>query len=93
MRLAGKLGRKLFSRAAGAGAGRIAGLRHETIDHPVEHHAVVETFAHQFLDALHVTRREVRPHRDDDVAVRGFQDQRILVTHEILPAAVAASVV
>ena len=37
MRLGGELGRQVgLGRAAGAGAGGIAALRHEAVDHPVE---------------------------------------------------------
>jgi hypothetical protein len=40
--------------------------------------AVVETVAHEFLDARHVTRREVRPHLDPHRALRGLEEQRVL---------------
>ncbi len=46
-----------FVGAAHAGAGRIAALRHEAVDHAVEHHAVIEAFARQFLDAGDMARR------------------------------------
>ena len=48
MRLGVELGRQVrIARAAGAGAVRAAGLRHEAVDHAMEHDAVVEAFAHQ----------------------------------------------
>ena len=54
-----------------AGAGRVAALRHETRDHPVEHHAVVEAAVGELGDALHVARRQVGPELDDDIAAGG----------------------
>src|SRR5580704_15982498 len=51
VRLARELGLELLAGAPRAGAGGIAGLRHEAVDHPMKHHAVVKALAHQFLDA------------------------------------------
>src|SRR6266404_3780545 len=45
-----ELGLELLARAAGAGPLRTAGLRHEALDHAVEHDAIVKALAHQFLD-------------------------------------------
>ena len=43
MPLGGELGRQVGQlAAAGAGAGRVAALRHEALDHAVERRAVVE---------------------------------------------------
>ena len=65
--------------AAAAGAGRIAGLGHEAVDHAVEHDAVVEMLADQRLDLRHVVRREVGPQLDRDPAVLGVEIDRIVV--------------
>ncbi len=45
-----KLGLEVFARATGAGAGRVAGLRHEAFDHAMKHDAVVKALTRQFLD-------------------------------------------
>src|SRR3546814_8625162 len=58
MRLVVELGIQLLARTAGAIAARIAGLGHEALDHPVELHAVIKTFAHQFLDAGDMVNRK-----------------------------------
>src|SRR5262249_43381618 len=78
MRFAVKLRLELLARAPGAGAGRIAGLRHEAVDDAVEDDAVVEAVAHQFLDARDVARRKVWPHRDRHRAACRFQDQHVV---------------
>src|SRR5215204_2926751 len=44
-----EFGLQLGAGAAGAGAGRVAGLRHETVDDAVERHAVVEAAPGQRL--------------------------------------------
>src|SRR3954451_1960141 len=75
MRLLVELGLQLLAGAAGAGALRAAGLRHEAVDHAMEHDAVVEAFTHEFLDARDVARRQIRPHLDGDGALRSFEDQ------------------
>src|SRR5438477_590205 len=54
-----ELGFELLARAAGTGPLRAASLSHETLDYAVEHDAVVETFAHQFLDTRDMARREI----------------------------------
>ena len=64
MRLLVELGLQLLAGAAGAGAVRAAGLRHEAVDDAVEDDAVVEALAHQFLDARDVAGREVGTHLD-----------------------------
>ena len=82
MRLRVELGRQVWiARAAGAGALRAAGLRHEAVDHAVEHDAVVEAFVDERLDALDVLRREVGPQLDHDVALGGFERQLFSVGH------------
>src|SRR4051794_11678685 len=55
-------------RAAAAGAGRIAGLRHKALDHAVERYAVVKALARERLDAFDVAGREVGAQLDDDAA-------------------------
>ena len=59
MRFGVELGLELLAGAAGAGAVRAAGLRHEAVDDAVEDDAVIEALAHQFLDAGDVAGREV----------------------------------
>ena len=49
--------RKSVSRAAGAGAGRVAALNHEAFDHAVKDHAVVETVFRQEHEVIHGLRR------------------------------------
>src|SRR5581483_6303249 len=77
MRLLVELGLQLLAASAGAGAMRAAGLRHEAVDHAMEHDAVVEAFAHQFLDAGDMVGREIRTHLDGHGALCGFKDQSI----------------
>ena len=62
---------------------RAAGLRHEAVDHAVEHDAVVEALLHQRLDALDVLGREVGAQLDHDIALGGFQRQLFFVGHVI----------
>src|SRR5688572_28275384 len=51
VRLAAELGLEVgLFRATRTGAGRVASLRHETVDDPVEDDAVVEAFADELLD-------------------------------------------
>ena len=47
----------------------VAGLRHEAVDHPVEHHAVIGPGPRQRLDPLHVLRRDLRQQLDLDRAL------------------------
>ncbi len=54
--------------AAHAGAGWIAALRHEAIDHAVEHHAIVKTFACQLGNPLDMPGRQVRAQLDNNIA-------------------------
>ena len=62
MRLVGELGRQVGQvRAASAGAGRIAGLRHEAVDDAMEHDAVIKALLRQRLDLRDVLGREVGP--------------------------------
>ena len=53
--------------AAGAGAVRAAGLRHEALDHAVEGNAVIKALAGQSLDALHMAGSEIGTEFDDDL--------------------------
>src|SRR3954447_20234718 len=77
VRLLVELRLELLAGAAGAGAMRAAGLRHEAIDHAVEHDAVVEALTNQLLDARDMARREVGPHLDGDGALRSLEDQGV----------------
>src|SRR5665647_380461 len=84
MRLLVELGLQLLAGAAGAGALRTAGLRHEALDHAMEHDAVVESLAHQLLDPGDVAGGEIGPHLDRDRSLRGFEDQSIFgVSHAL----------
>src|ERR1700742_2631186 len=56
MRLLVELGLQLLAGTARAGAVRATGLRHEAVDHAMEHDAVVKPLAHQFLDPRDVVR-------------------------------------
>src|SRR5450631_2563893 len=87
MRFAVEFGLELLAGAAGAGALRTAGLRHEAIDHAVEHDAVVKTPAHQFLDPRDVSRRKIGPHFDGHRPLCGFEDQSIFgISHALFSA-------
>ena len=55
-------------RSAHAGAGRIAALRHEAIDHAVEDHAVVEALARKLRNTLDMAGGEIGAEADDDIA-------------------------
>src|ERR1700694_5732865 len=84
MRLLVELGLELLAGAAGAGALRTAGLRHEAVDHPMEHDAVVKSLAHQFLDPGDMAGGKIGPHFDGDRSLRGFEDQSIFgVSHAL----------
>ena len=67
----GKLG------AARARAGRVAGLRHETVDDAVEHDAVVKALARERLQPLDMVRREIGPKLDRHGAVLQLKEERI----------------
>jgi len=69
---------ELLAGAAGAGALRATGLRHETVDDAVKHDAIVEAVAHQFLDARDMPGREVRAHLNNDLAFGGLKRERVL---------------
>ncbi len=56
-------------RAARAGSGRIARLRHEAVDHAVENDAVIEATVRQRLDLLHMLGAKIGPQRDRDFAI------------------------
>ncbi len=64
MRLRREFGFELGARAAHAGAGRVAGLRHESVDHPVKDDAVVEAAANESLDVGAMPRRQIGAHLD-----------------------------
>src|SRR5712664_890179 len=77
MRFLVELGLEFLAGAAGAGALRTAGLRHEALDHTVEYDAVVKSLAHEFLDPRDVAGRKIGAHLDGDRPLRGFEDQSI----------------
>ena len=86
MRLGVEFGRQVgLLRSAHARAVGAAALRHEIVDHAVEHHAVVKALAHQFLDALDMLGRKVGAQLDLDVAalaVAGVErESEIFVGH------------
>src|ERR1700710_519463 len=84
MRLLVEFGLELLAGAAGSGALRTSGLRHETVDDAMEHDAVVKAFAHQFLDPRDMARRKIGPHLDGDGALGGFEDQSVVVVSHAL---------
>src|SRR5262245_8323840 len=65
-------------RAAGAGAGGIAGLRHEARDDAMEYDAVVEALAGELLHALDMLRREIGAKQDGNAAVLEVEQHHIL---------------
>ena len=66
-------------RAALAGAGRIAGLRHEAVDHAVEDHAVVEAFASKGFHSLDMVGCPTRHQTDrDTLTIRQVEQQDVL---------------
>jgi hypothetical protein len=75
-----ELGRKIgFFRAPHARAGRIAGLRHETIDHPMEDDPVIEALTRELLDLGHMLGRKVGAQADCHVAsLARLQHDRVL---------------
>src|SRR5579872_773215 len=78
-----RLGRELraqirLRRAARARARWVAALGHESWNHPVEHDPVVEPFARQLLDPLHVSGGEIGPQPDRDRAGLEREDQDVL---------------
>src|SRR3954463_2736381 len=82
MRLRAELGRQVrIARSARSGSLWTTGLRHETVDHAMEHDAVVEAFVDERLDALDVFGREVGPQLDHDVAFGGLERQLFSVSH------------
>src|SRR6476646_1052173 len=77
MGLTVEFGLELRTRPAGASALRASRLRHETVNHAVEHNAIVEPVLDELLDARDVTRRKIGPHLNDDVTFGGLQSRRI----------------
>src|SRR5262245_15537688 len=79
VRRIGELGLEIgLGRAAGAGARRVAALRHETFDDAVERHAVIEALAGQLLDAAHMAGRDVGPELDHHAAMRQIHIDGVL---------------
>src|SRR3954469_270972 len=84
MRLRAEFGRQVpVARPARSGGWGTPGLRHETVDHAMEHDAVVEAFVDERLDALDVFGREVGPQLDYDVAFGGLERQLFSVGHRV----------
>jgi len=67
-----------------AGAGRVAALGHETRDHPVKDHAVIEAAVGEVGNSLDVPRREIRAKLDDDVAAGRKSKGKTVVGHLLL---------
>ncbi len=63
---------------AHAGAGRIAGLRHEAVDDAMEDDAVVEAALGQGLDLRDMLWRKIGPQLDRDAAVLGVEIDGVL---------------
>ena len=67
--------------AAHAGARGITALGHEAADDAVEHQAVIEALAGQFLDPRDVLGRQVRAQFDHHAAVRGVHVKGVFRVH------------
>src|SRR5688572_24411923 len=78
MRLAVEFLLQLLAGAAHAGAGGIAGLRHEAVDDAVEDDAIIEFLTRQLLDAGDMVRCEIGAERDHGRALRRLEDERVL---------------
>jgi hypothetical protein len=84
MRFLVELSLEFLARAAGTGALRASGLRHETLDHAMEHDAIVKPLAHQFLDTSDMARRQIGAHFDGDGTLGGFKNQSIFcISHAL----------
>src|SRR3984893_5545116 len=84
MRFLVELGLELLAGAAGAGALRAPGLRHEALDHAMEHDAVIKSLAHQFLDPRDVAGGKIGAHLDGDGSLGGFEDQSVFgISHAL----------
>ena len=84
MRLAAELGLEVgLVGAAHAGAGRVAALGHEAVDHAVEDDIVVKALLRQLPDPRDVAGREIGAQPDDDVAaaVEGEDEGVLIVGH------------
>src|SRR5262249_40107832 len=86
VRLLVELRLELLTRAAGAGAVRAAGLRHEPVDNAMKDDPVVKAVLHQFLDARDMSLCKVRAHLDHYFAFAGLQRQRIFWLRHITPS-------
>ena len=86
MRLLRKFGLEVgFVRAAHARAGWIPPLRHEPGDDPVEGHTVVKAVAGEVCNALDMSRGQVWPKLDDDVAAGGKgEGEALAIGHEYI---------
>src|SRR6185312_499971 len=82
VRLLAELGRQALAHAAHAGAVGIAGLRHEAVDHAMEHDAIVLALARQLLDLRDVLWGKVRAHLDRDSAVLEVDVERVFLVHD-----------
>ena len=60
-----------------AGAGRIAGLGHEAVDHPVKDDAVIEVLPGQLLDPCHMVRRQIGAQLDFDASILKVEIKRV----------------
>ena len=72
-------------RSAHAGAGRVAALRHEAVDHAMKHDAVIKAFLGQRGDAFDVAGRQIRAQLDDDIAAAIECEGERFVGHEASP--------
>ena len=70
---------RIFRSAGAVEILAVAGLRHEAVHHAMERHVVVKAFARELLDALGVLGREIGAQLDDDAALGGVDDDRILL--------------
>jgi hypothetical protein len=63
---------------AHSGTSRIARLRHEPVDDPVEDEAIIEAALRQCLNLGHMFGREIGPEQDRDTSVLGVEIERVL---------------
>ena len=85
MRFLAELGRQIrLVGTAGAGAGRVAALRHESGDHAMKHHAIVKAILGQFGDALDMLWRQIGAQLDDHGAIVKFEREGLVCHKRVL---------
>ncbi len=77
MCFAGEFSLQFLSRAACAGTMRATGLRHKTVNHPMEDDPIIKAVPCQLLDTGNMVRRQIRAHFDDNAAILQLEIQGI----------------